>query len=457
LNIQNRQRDFEKLRKKYPVFTYQAYSYHEDTSGLHISFDFDLSGRFRFSPVLFIPKKKVLHWDIPGKQGLDNLIFHLGMIELISYWKLTCSPRIVIRPHRLNDDQVIWWKKLYFHGLGEFLYLNGIEVDAEKLMEIEANGRPLVMLATQPDMRKVMVPIGGGKDSVVTLEILKTGNAMVFPMAVNRTPAISRTIQQAGFPMDGVLEVHRKLDPLMLELNSKGFLNGHTPFSALLAFTSVFLAAGSGIGNIALSNESSANESTVPGTNINHQYSKSFEFEQDFDAYCRNYIHPEIRYFSFLRPLNELQIARVFSTFPEHHHGFRSCNVGSKEDRWCGACPKCLFTYLILAPFIPDKELVSIFGSNVMENRLLATYLDELTGKSPVKPFECVGTPEEVNAAINKAFHGRIISPLLIKDYSFNAKSPLQFNRLLDGFSDEHAVPLEFLNILKKVVHDQLA
>jgi hypothetical protein len=457
LNIQNRHQKFNELRERYTSFTFESYHYEEDSYGLRIGFEFNLNDEFRFTPSMCIPKKDYYHWEIVGRSGLDNLIFHLGMIEMVSYWKLTCSPKVLIRPHLLGNEQISWWKKLYFNGLGEFLYLNGIQIEQDDLMEITTFGEPLSIHASPIDPTKVMVPIGGGKDSVVTLEVLKSSGAKVFPMSVNPRPAINRTIEQAGFSMPFSMEVQRKLDPLMLELNRRGFLNGHTPFSALLAFTSVLLAVGSGIGNIALSNESSANDSTVPGTRINHQYSKSFEFEQDFDAYCRTYIHPEVRYFSFLRPINELQIARLFSGLKAHHPGFRSCNVESKNDRWCGNCPKCLFTYIILAPFISAPELVQIFGSDLLKNKELKTSFEELTGKSPVKPFECVGTPDEVNSAINQVFSPGQPLPLLLSEYPFNQNYKKQFELLLNGFSDEHTIPSVFLSTLKKALHDQLA
>ncbi|KAF5030046.1 hypothetical protein DSECCO2_642240 [anaerobic digester metagenome] len=158
-----------------------------------------------------------------------------------------------------------------------------------------------------------------------------------------------------------------------------------------------------GVSDIALSNESSANESTVPGTDVNHQYSKSFEFEQDFRDYYEKYISEGFNYFSFLRPLTELQIAELFSKMTAYHAVFRSCNAGSKEDIWCGKCPKCLFANIILSPFLPPEKLKEIFGSDLFDSRVLVTAFDELNGKIPVKPFECVGTVSEVNEAIQLA------------------------------------------------------
>jgi hypothetical protein len=152
---------------------------------------------------------------------------------------------------------------------------------------------------------------------------------------------------------------------------------------------------------IALSNESSANEPTIPGTDINHQYSKSEEFEIDFQEYLHDNMNDIAHYYSYLRPYNELQIGEMFAQYPAYFPAFRSCNAGSKENKWCCNCPKCLFTSIILAPFIEEKKWISIFGEDLLNKPSLLHYFQELTGVADNKPFECVGTIEEVNRAIN--------------------------------------------------------
>jgi hypothetical protein len=214
--------------------------------------------------------------------------------------------------------------------------------------------------------------------------------------------------------MEEVLVIRRKIDPTLLELNAKGYLNGHTPFSAMLAFYTRLASALSGIPNVALSNENSANESTVIGTSVNHQYSKSLEFEDDFRAYASGF-----NYFSFLRPLSELQIAMLFSRFTDYHDVFRSCNVGSKEDIWCGHCAKCLFAYIILSPFIEPKRLNEIFGKSMLDDMTMELEFKQLIGEAETKPFECVGTVSEVRQALSMALKRWYPEerPALVKDF----------------------------------------
>jgi hypothetical protein len=247
---------------------------------------------------------------------------------------------------------------------------------------------------------------------------------------MNPRGASLATTSIAGYSASDIVCSTRSIDKNLLLLNEKGYLNGHTPFSAVLAFTTLLVASLYGCNEIALSNESSANEPNLPGTRINHQYSKSFEFENDFREYVSNYIDPSIAYYSFLRPLNELQIGGLFSDLVEHHLSFRSCNVGSKTDSWCGHCPKCLFTFIILSPFISYNELVTIFGKDLLDDTSLINTLDQLSGIAKEKPFECVGTIDEVNLAMQ----------LLVR------KSPEEKPALLLHYIEKHGVDQKNLN-----------
>ena len=452
MTVKNNHQHFLNLRKEYSFFEYQSYSFSFINGNLVAEFCFSLSGKVSFKPTITIPSRDFYLVNL-DKTGLDNFVFHIGMVELISYWKAACSPRVIIKPHKLNQDQISWWKKLYFNGLGEFFYLNGIETDQDVFMSISSQGVEMGVSTTKLDDNKVVIPIGGGKDSVVTLELLKNKGIKVIPMIVNPREASIRTIETAGFNENQSVIVQRKIDGKLLELNSQGFLNGHTPFSALLAFTGVLSCVIAGVSNIALSNESSANESTVPGSKINHQYSKSFEFEDDFNQYVKKYLNPNINYFSFLRPVNELQIAKLFSGFPQHFNGFRSCNVGSSTDSWCGMCPKCLFTFIILSPFVEVAVLQNIFGKDMLNDPTLEDIFKELAGIADIKPFECVGTPDEVMAALAKYSNNNFDDVVLLKNIDLKNKIN-EFQRLISEYNTEHLLSERFESILKNELND---
>ncbi|MCX6268363.1 MAG: hypothetical protein NTW16_13545 [Bacteroidetes bacterium] len=453
----SRQNSFLQFREQFPFFVFEKQEYALNSRGLEIMFTFNLSNQYEFHPLLFIPRKTFFLADEKIENHLDNIIFNIGMIELISYWKAACSPKLIVKPFSLYPEQAAWWKKLYFNGLGEFFYLNSIDVTEDNFMQIQ--GTPNVSASLKHSVlqtdNSALIPVGGGKDSVVTLELLgsQPGN---IPLIMNPRGASLATIEARGFSSDQFIEIQRRIDPELLKLNDLGFLNGHTPFSALLAFVSVLSAIITGRRNIALSNESSANEVTIEGTQINHQYSKSYQFETDFRAYVKRWISEDINYFSFLRPLNELQIASLFAQFPRYHAIFRSCNAGSKTDSWCGRCAKCLFTYIMLSPFLNEEYLVRIFGKNLFADESMKPLLDQLTGVADEKPFDCVGTVKEVNLALVETIrkYEKSTLPFLLEYYkssrAYSQFGHVDFRTELQHISMEHHLLPEFLKIINE-------
>ena len=396
------QQKFNELRKEFPVFYFDDFKYEVTSKECSVQYFFRV-GEYNFQPKMRLDCGKYMRSKYDA-QKMKGLLFHIGMVEMVSYWKATCSPEIVIKPYLLNETQQEWWKKLYWKGLGEFLYRNGITTEYDTFCQFtfDKNAQKLTTNDYEyiPDNQNIIVPIGGGKDSVVTLEHLPR-EAKRIPFIINPRGATLNCADRAGFSRnDEIVILHRPIDKQLLELNAQGFLNGHTPFSAMLAFYTLWVSYCTNTRNIALSNESSASEPTIPGTEINHQYSKSLEFEEDFRTYTQEFMGNCAHYFSFLRPYTELQIAEMFAQHSQYHDIFRSCNVGSKEDKWCCNCSKCLFAYIILAPYLSEEKMVTIFGENLLDKPSLQTYFDELTGIAAVKPFECVGTLEEVNQAL---------------------------------------------------------
>ena len=437
---------FDALRQQFSTFTFESQEIELKDGTLHLAFSFNLDGKYHFTPTLTIPVRSFYHWDLIPEEQLQTLAFHVGMIELVSYWKIACPKKVMVKPFSLTESQKMFWKKLYYNGLGEFFYLNTITCSETDFMTIETPGGKPFAKVDLPLQEKAIIPVGGGKDSVVTLELLRNELSCT-PLIVNPRGATLGCVETAGYVDGTFMVVNRTLDPVMLQLNKEGYLNGHTPFSAMLAFVTILLGFGSGSRYIALSNESSANESTVPGTNINHQYSKSVEFERDFREYVAENINADIQYFSFLRPLSEMQIAFFFAQFEAYHKVFRSCNAGSKTDSWCGNCPKCLFTWLILSPFISREKLTEIFGKDLMADMSLRPIFEELNGTSAVKPFECVGTVEEVRACVDamQNCEGTIadISP----------KAETNVVEMLKRYNEENFLPDKIAAILKSKLY----
>ncbi|HSV76119.1 MAG TPA: hypothetical protein VLH37_03710, partial [Bacteroidales bacterium] len=232
----NNTEKYNSLRKQFPCFVYENFTIDQSSKALTFGFTFRVGPDFEFNPTIRFPVNKI-------RQGitvrsLEAFAFHLGLVEMISYWKAFCSPEILIKPGRLDATQEQWWKKLFFYGLGEFFYTNGIKVQSDELFAFSytQNSQAIDKIEPEPLKEGAIIPVGGGKDSVVTLELLKKSGLPILPLVVNHRNATRQVLLAGGYNESSTLEVSRSLDPLLLKLNEQGFLNGHTPFSALLAF-----------------------------------------------------------------------------------------------------------------------------------------------------------------------------------------------------------------------------
>ncbi len=335
------------------------------------------------------------------KEALDLCLHHLHLVAGVSYYKAAIPPEITIeRKKQVSSLSASFLEKMYLQGLGEFAYQNKVNLKERLKFPFDPKCQDMPHSLALP--RLTSVPIGGGKDSIVTTEILrKIGEPMTL-FSVGYPKAIQRVVEKSNCQH---IRVNRRLDPLLFELNEQGAYNGHVPISGIIAF---ILAASSviyGFDRVAMSNERSANEGNLSyeGLEVNHQYSKSLAFERDVQEHFQRALLKNFEYFSFLRPLSELAIARLFSRFSSYHSTFTSCNKAfrihkERFDHWCLDCPKCRFVFLILTPFLEKKEILSIFGSNLLNQEDQSEGFAHLMGIDGHKPFECVGELEEVTA-----------------------------------------------------------
>jgi len=228
---------------------------------LHVAFEFAAPPKVHFRPTLIIHGVTKRDLDRVGEEVLDNLVFHLGMIELFSYWKATASPEIVIRAGSLSKEQETWWEDLLYKGMGQYFYENRIKFTTPNFVTIRAQKSTPSVLYKEDLLRRTLIPIGGGKDGIVTWELLKKESLDSTAFVLNPTQT-HKQIFRVG-KMQKPITVTRTIDPTLLKLNQKGYLNGHTPFSAYLAFLTVFTAVLFDYRYIAFSNEQSSNEGVL--------------------------------------------------------------------------------------------------------------------------------------------------------------------------------------------------
>ena len=438
------------IREKYNTFIYKDYKviYNEDK--INVTYVYKISD-YEFKPVVTIYRENITNKNI-DKNFLEYLFFNFGIINAINYYKLTVAKKFIIECGSLNKEQKEFFKKLFYNGLGELLYKNKLDIKYNDFLDIEAQAQSYTFNVKDTFIGN-LIPIGGGKDSIVTLEILKPEKSKnsCFLYKRNIYPddlASLNTIHTAGYKDKDILSFNVTLDPLMLELNKQGFYNGHVPFSSCLAFASYIMAYLNNKKYIVLSNEASANEGNVKGLNINHQYSKSFEFERDFREYTMKYFTSYIEYFSILRCWNEFEILQRFLKAPKYLDIFRSCNIGSKRNTWCGACSKCLYVFIMLYPFVNEKKLIEIFHNNMLDNEENKDMLLGLINNNYDKPFECVGTKEEVDYALKLAVEKYKKLPKLLKYYKDNLYNPNKTYNVENYFNTENFINEKFLKMM---------
>lgn len=326
----------------------------------------------------------------------------LHLIAGVSYYKAAVPAVVAIDGYAIDAETAALVESVYLHGLGEFAYRNGLDLHGR--FKLPATGAP-AQAGTAGLREHALVAIGGGKDSLVSIEALRTAGVAQTVTWIGGSQLIRTCAERTGLP---TLNIGRTLAPELFELNRQGAWNGHIPVTAVNSAIMVFAALLAGVDQVVFSNERSASYgSQIPGTGeVNHQWSKGWAFERAFGEHVERHVASDLRYYSLLRPLSELAVARQFARNDRYDAHFSSCNrnfhiMGERPvQRWCGVCPKCHFVFLALAPFMPKTRLVRIFGRNLLDDASQAGGYDALLEFQDHKPFECVGEGRESRAAL---------------------------------------------------------
>ena len=333
---------------------------------------------------------------------VDGLLSLLHWVAGVSYFKTALPPSVGLETGDPGPAAAALLDALYSEGLGELAYTNGLAALPRPRFPhgpAPAAGRP-----GGTDLDRLLVPVGGGKDSAVAIEIARRSGREPALFSIGDAPPIARTVAVAGLPH---LLARRRLDPGLRALNDAGAINGHVPITAIVSCVALLSAALNGFDAVAMANERSASAGNVSwdGVDVNHQFSKGLRAERLLSAAVAE-VAPGLRVFSLLRPASELAIARAFARMDAYHAAFTSCNAIFRLDpalraaSWCRDCPKCRFVFLALAPFSTPEHLREIFGSDLLDDERQFDGFALLTATGGHKPFECVGEEQESLAAI---------------------------------------------------------
>lgn len=336
--------------------------------------------------------------------AVERALRLLHLITGVSYYKAAVPGEIRIDSYAIDADTAGLLELIYVNGLGEFAYRNGLNLHGKIRFPVAAGEAEGVAPAL--GLREhALVAIGGGKDSLVSIEALRALGIEQTVTWIGGSQLIRACAERTGLP---TLNIGRALAPQLFDYNREGAWNGHIPVTVLNSAIMALAALLHGVDQVVFSNERSASYgSLIEGTGeVNHQWSKGWACEKAFGEYLQRHVAADLHYYSLLRPLSELAVARQFTRTDHYDAHFSSCNrnfhiLGERPaNRWCGVCPKCHFVFLALAPFMSKPRLVRIFGRNLLDDPAQTAGYDALLEYQNHKPFECVGEGRESRAAM---------------------------------------------------------
>ena len=405
--------------------------------------------------------EETLEFPTPAPETIEaeNLLRALHIALSISYYK-SFVPPVIQHSYNMTDVEAQFWNTVYKHGLGEFLYINSLS--SSKIATFSAqSGLLSSQKSTIEWLDKACLGIGGGKDSIVAGELLKVSNVPLCGFVLATGEILGQTQAVANAMGINLFAVKRILDRQILEINKiEGAYNGHIPISLIFGLVGAMIATINQGRFVIVANEASASipQTTWEDQNINHQWSKSIEFERLFQDYLHAYVSKELRYFSAVRPLTSVAIAKLFSQYRQYFEIFTSDNSlfkinpeAREHPRWSTNSTKSLSSFILLAPWINDENLLKIFGQNYLYRSDLTPMLSALLGENQQTVLDCVGTSEELKSSLAELFAQDRFTDSALFTYTIDKK-------LLVGAPDiqsylvlqEHSIPKTIASSLLK-------
>lgn len=383
------------LPERVEAFSLTGFDLDEATGTVRLSYAL---GDLALTEVIELPPGQATAAD-------EALVRLLWLAAAPSYYKAATPPHVAVAGG-LSPSERRLLDALLGPGLGELYFVNGLDPAGPAVEAADRADRPVADLGLG---RRSLVPVGGGKDSCVTIEALQSAGEDPLLASVRRFPVIDAVLARAG---GDAVHVGRTLDPRLLELNRRGARNGHVPVTAVVSLVLCLVAVRAGCDSVVMSNERSASEATRDwrGAAVNHQWSKSLAAEELLAGVLAAAVGPRLSWFSLLRPFSELAICRLFAQRGRRFFGdFSSCNAAfrldgrRRLDGWDRDCPKCRFVALALAPWLGRGEVTAIQGGDVLDDPRQVDGLAGLVEAGQPKPFECVGEVAESRVAVRLA------------------------------------------------------
>src|ERR1035438_8794817 len=167
----------------YQSFIYEDYEFNQESKKLTLKYSFD--SFLTFTEEYFFDFDFVEFDNQLLERSVQVLFFMAG----VSYFKAYPSTTIQIKKGQLDRKVADFFGKTYQNGLGEFFYTNKLDPTAR--IDFPTNIDQLEVIPETGNNSGLLVGIGGGKDSLVSVELLRKTLDNISTWSVGHRPQLS--------------------------------------------------------------------------------------------------------------------------------------------------------------------------------------------------------------------------------------------------------------------------
>ena len=143
-------------------------------------------------------------------EAVERALRLLHLVAGVSYYKAAVPGEIRIEGYAIDDATAALLEQVYLNGLGEFAYRNGLDLHGRIRFPVGAGA---VETAAAPALGlepRALVAIGGGKDSLVSIEALRAAGVEETVAWIGGSQLIRTCAERTGL---ATLNIGRALAP----------------------------------------------------------------------------------------------------------------------------------------------------------------------------------------------------------------------------------------------------
>lgn len=410
-------------------------SYYFDQASRTATFMYQgIDNRFFTEKVIFATPSENHVTTSVNRVALDRALQLAFVLIGTSYFKTQPTPFVQV-DFPFDQFQAEFFNQVFQEGLSQFAFENGLT--RGHLAHFMPTPGYVAPAAINYQGTGILSLQSGGKDSLLTATLLTEKGLNFTPWYLSSSDHYPHVLNY--LVPDTTASVATRIIDLEQLKQSKG-LNGHVPITYIVQSLALIQAILFGQNTILTSIGQEGNEphAMIDDLPVNHQWSKTWSAELYFAEYVRRYISPDLKVGSPLRGFSELYIAELFAQkcWSKFSFSFSSCNTANYQQKannsqlsWCGHCSKCVNSFLLFSPFVSLSELTKLFNRDLfLEKKLHRTFKGLLGIDGEMKPFECIGSIEELRTAYHLRQPGYSELPFAVplSNFDYRTTYPVQ-------------------------------